>query len=278
MNLTFPIPFVKMSGAGNDFIVIDHRESFLNKDEKSELARLVCRRRFSVGADGCIFIERSDIVDFSWDFYNSDGSIAEMCGNGARCAARFAYDKGIGGVSLSFETIAGVMHAEICEDRSVRLSMTQPFDFKECQPIMLGEQERKAHFVNTGVPHAVFFVSDEESPVQEWGALVRFDEQFQPSGTNVSFVTKLGDGRFRSRTYERGVEEETRACGTGAVASALYIVLEKMAESPVTIITSGGDELTISFDLHQGPVAENVVMQGPARVIYEGQLTAESIL
>ncbi len=278
MNINFPISFVKMSGAGNDFIVIDHRESYLSKQEKSELARLVCRRCFSVGADGCIFIEKSDKVDFSWDFYNSDGSVAEMCGNGARCAARFAYDKGIAGASLSFETIAGIIHAEICEDKSVRLNMTQPFGFKECQPVLLGEQERKVQFVNTGVPHAVVFAPDENTPVKEWGPLVRFDEQFQPSGTNVNFVTKLADGTFRSRTYERGVEEETRACGTGAVASALYIVLEEMAESPVTIITSGGDELTISFDLHQGPVAENVVMQGVARVIYEGQLTAESIL
>lgn len=266
-----------MSGAGNDFLIIDHRTSFLTVEEKKELARGACRRCFSAGADGLICIEDSDQADFKWDFYNSDGSVAEMCGNGARCAARYAYKHGIAGKKLSFQTIAGRIEALNLDDGSVRINMTDPFDFKQADPVMLDGQEYDAWFVNTGVPHVVIFVEDEDAPVAEWGRKVRFDSQFQPAGTNVNFVCRRADGSYLSRTYERGVEEETRACGTGAVASALYASLEKKAEAPVRIITSGGEQLLIDFQLSDGPSASGVTMQGPAGFIYEGQLLAESL-
>ncbi len=274
----FPIPFVKMSGAGNDFIIIDHREQIIDQTEKAALAKQICRRRFSIGADGLTFIESSDKFDFKWDFYNSDGSVAEMCGNGARCAARFAVENGIAGRKLSFETIAGVIKAEVCEDESVRIGMTDPFDFKKGEAVSFDGNEHQLFFVNTGVPHAVIFVEDNCAPVDKWGSIVRYHEQFQPNGTNANFVSKLADGRYSSRTYERGVEEETRACGTGAVASALYIAINGLSQSPIKIVTSGGDELSISFELVGDTAAKNVVMQGAARIIYEGNLTAESIL
>ncbi|MBU0665652.1 MAG: diaminopimelate epimerase [Proteobacteria bacterium] len=279
MAINFPVPFTKMSGAGNDFIVIDHRVSLIPEAEQAEFVRKVCRRMFSVGADGLILIENSELADFRWRFYNGDGSVAEMCGNGARCAARFAHSKGIAGASMSFETLAGIIKAEISDDNSVRLRMTAPSDFKTNLSVVLDGQQRIFSFVNSGVPHAVLFIEeDDEVPVREWGKIVRFHPLFQPAGTNVNFVQKIGENSIRVRTYERGVEDETMACGTGAVASALFAAVSGMARSPVAVTTSGGERLTILFDLQDGPQAENVFLQGPARIIYDGNLTAEALL
>ncbi|MDO9042661.1 MAG: diaminopimelate epimerase [Desulfocapsaceae bacterium] len=287
MAIDFPVPFTKMSGAGNDFIVIDHRVAMIPEAEQAGFAKRVCRRMFSVGADGLILIENSAVADFRWRFYNGDGSVAEMCGNGARCAARFAYTKGIAGSRMSFETLAGIIEAEICsndtgDDETVRLRMTAPCDFRTNLSVILAGQEKNLSFVNSGVPHAVLFMDEEESvPVQEWGKVVRFHPLFQPAGTNVNFVQKLAENTIRVRTYERGVEDETMACGTGAVASALFAATSGLASSPVTVITSGGERLIVLFDLHNGQhglQAENVFLQGPARIIYEGKLTTEALL
>jgi diaminopimelate epimerase len=279
MAIDFPVAFSKMSGAGNDFIIIDHRIPLIPQSEQPELARRLCRRMFSVGADGLILIENSDTADFRWRFYNADGSVAEMCGNGARCAARFAFVKGIAGASMSFETQAGIIEAEVREDDTVRLRMTAPHDFRTGLPVMLDGRERSLSFVNTGVPHAVlFFDEGEELRVREWGRFVRLHPLFQPAGTNVNFVQVLGDNTIRVRTYERGVEDETMACGTGAVASALFAALKGLAASPVAVVSSGGERLTILFDLREGPGADNVTLQGPARIIFAGQLTAEALL
>ncbi len=283
MAIDFPVSFTKMSGAGNDFIVIDHRVALIPEAEQAGFAKRVCRRMFSVGADGLILIENSAVADFCWRFYNGDGSVAEMCGNGARCAARFAYTKGIAGARMSFETLAGIIEAEICsDDDTVRLRMTAPCDFRTNLSVILAGQEKNLSFVNSGVPHAVLFMEEEESvPVQEWGKVVRFHPLFQPAGTNVNFVQKLAENTLRVRTYERGVEDETMACGTGAVASALFAATYGLVSSPVTVITSGGERLIVLFDLQvgqHGPQAENVFLQGPARIIYEGKLTAVALL
>lgn len=279
MALNFPIPFEKMSGTGNDFVVIDNRSGIIPMEEQSEFAKKVCRRTFSIGADGVILIENSEAVDFSWKFYNADGSVAEMCGNGARCAARFAYRHKICGPKMKFETLAGVIEAEIGEaEENVRVKMTAPHDFRLGLSLRLDDVEYPVTFVNTGVPQAVIFVGDDETPVKQWGRKVRFHELFEPSGTNANFVTVLGDNRIKVRTYERGVEGETMACGTGAVASALYAAMHKGMDSPVEVVTSGGEILTIYFDLQDGPVAENVYMQGPTRIICSGDLTPEALL
>ena len=239
MALDFPVSFTKMSGAGNDFIVIDHRVPLIPVAEQAGFAKRVCRRMFSVGADGLILIENSAVADFRWRFYNGDVSVAEMCGNGARCAARFAYTRGIAGARMSFETLAGIIEAEICcDDDTVRLRMTAPCDFRTNLLVILAGKEKLLSFVNSGVPHAVLFMEEEESvPVQEWGKIVRFHPLFQPAGTNVNFVQKLAENTIRVRTYERGVEDETMACGTGAVASALFAATYGLASSPVTVIT-----------------------------------------
>ncbi len=275
----FPIPFTKMSGTGNDFIIVDHRNPVIPVDEQQELARRICRRMFSVGADGLILIENSKVADFSWRFYNADGSLAEMCGNGARCAARYAYVNKIAGARMSFETIAGIIEAEVLgDDGNVRLKMTPPVDFRLGLTLELGGVRQDASFVNTGVPHTVIFVKDSKTPVKAWGREVRFHQMFQPAGTNANFIRFLKDGRLQVRTYERGVEDETMACGTGAVAAALIAAIQKKACSPVQLVTSGGDPLTVLFDLLEGPKAENVFLQGPARIIYAGELTSESLL
>ncbi len=279
MDIEFPVPFAKMSGTGNDFIVIDHRRPLVPEGEQAEFVRRVCRRMFSVGADGVIFIEGSENADFSWRFYNEDGSVAEMCGNGARCAARFAFARGIAEKKMSFETMAGIIEAEVLgDDGEVSLLMTAPFDYRSGLEADLDGRATEMSFMNSGVPHAVIFMDEgKEIAVKKWGHEIRFHEMFAPAGSNVNFVQALSDGGIRVRTYERGVEDETMACGTGAVASAIFAAAKGLVASPVTVTTSGGEQLRIVFDLNQDGTAENVYLQGPARIIYIGQLTAESL-
>ncbi len=275
----FPLPFEKMNGTGNDFVLVDNRDLRIPKSEQAELAHKICRRMFSVGADGMIFIEPSEKADFSWNFYNADGSLAEMCGNGSRCAARFAYRHKIAGKKMRLETLAGIVEAEIGEDEDVvKVKMTSPSDFRVGLQMNIGEMLRSVGFVNTGVPHAVIFVDEDEIPVRSWGKMVRFHQLFEPKGANANFVKVLPDGRLKVRTYERGVEDETMACGTGAVASALFAAIAKGFHSPVEVVTSGGGTLTILFDVSEGPKAENVFLQGVTRLICTGNLTAEALL
>lgn len=275
-HLHFPIPFAKMSGTGNDFILIDHRKPFLSPDEMQDFARLVCRHKFSAGADGLILIEKDSEVDFCWQFFNADGSRAEMCGNGARCAARFAYRAGIAPTSMRFRTVAGVIAAEVVGD-GVKIKLTPPTELRMARELDLGGVTKSVFSVNTGVPHVVCLVEDLAStPVIEWGRMIRYHEEYQPAGTNVNFVGSSVEG-LAVRTYERGVEGETMACGTGAVASALIAVTIGQTESPVRVITSGGDELIIHLAKNSGGQIDQVFLEGPAKFIYDGQLQAEAL-
>ncbi len=278
MDTIFPVAFTKMSGTGNDFLIIDHRSGFIPLGKQPEFVKGVCRRMFSAGGDGVILIEDSDKADIRWRFYNSDGSIAEMCGNGARCTARFAFENGITGKKMRLETLAGIIEAEICEDNAVRIRMVDPFDFKDNIRLVLDGNEFNGSYINTGVPHVVLMTDNIEIPVTQWGRKIRFDTQFQPQGTNANFITMLPTGELQVRTYERGVEDETRACGTGAVASAIIAVKKKITNSPVEVVTSGGERLTIECDIMSDGSVTNVYLKGPARIIYRGELTAESML
>ena len=278
--MDFPIRFTKMSGTGNDFIIIDHRQAFLSKKEMAAFAKKVCRRKFSAGADGLILIENDDNADFRWQFFNADGSEAEMCGNGARCAARFAYQKGIAPASMSFMTVAGEIRAEVT-GKEIKLAMTPPEDLVLNQEVKLDGSSTLVHSLNTGVPHAVIFVdSNSHTPVKEWGYSIRFHEIYQPAGTNVNFVEVMSENEIHVRTYERGVEDETMACGTGAVASAIITALEKEAVSPVRVTTSGGEVLTIYFAITNEPAIKisDVYLEGPAHFIYEGELQQEALI
>jgi len=273
-----PVPFVKMSGTGNDFILIDHRKPRIAREVMPEFTRLVCRRRFSAGADGLIFIEDSDKADFKWLFFNGDGSQAEMCGNGARCAARFAYMQGIAPARMRFETLAGIIEATV-SDINVSVRMTDPRDIKLNQTVDVEGSELEVHSVDTGVPHAVHFVTDySQLDVCKLGSRIRHHRNYMPAGTNVNFVQELEDGALKVRTYERGVENETMACGTGAAASALISALRGKADSPVDIVTSGGDRLTILFDVLEDRSVTNVFLKGPAHVVYTGELGAEALI
>jgi len=274
------IPFWKMTGSGNDFILIDNRNGRIDADRCRDLVRMSCRHKLSVGADGLILIEDDPEVDFRWRFFNADGSEAEMCGNGARCAARFAYLNGIVTKDrLAFRTMAGVIEAEILEDR-VRIQTTAP---RELVLNLSLEAERRtflAHFVNTGVPHVVVLLDSvadlESAEVFRWGRALRYHQHFQPAGTNVNFVAIQDERHLTVRTYERGVEDETLACGTGAIASALIAAAHQRVTSPVQIQTRSQETLTIHFQ-QQGAEFRDVRLEGAAKVVFEARLWDETI-
>jgi diaminopimelate epimerase len=269
------IPFMKMSGSGNDFIFIDHRKPMIAEDRMSEFARKVCRRRISVGADGLIFIEPSKNADFKWRFFNADGSEAEMCGNGGRCAARFAFLKGIAGPRLNFETLAGVLSAEV-DGKRVKLEMTQPFGLKLDEPLLVEGKEERISSLNTGVPHAVLFRENLEGlDIVKEGRAIRYHSHFAPAGTNADFVKVEDRSRLTVRTYERGVEDETLACGTGAVASVLIAAFKGMVRSPVAAKTAGGEVLTVHYEM-EGREVREVFFEGDVRIVYEAELWEEA--
>jgi len=265
------VDFLKMSGSGNDFIIVDNREGVFDGDRINDFVKRVCRRKVSVGADGFILIEKSDETDFGWRFFNADGSEAEMCGNGGRCVAKFAYVKGIAGKDMSFETLAGVIRAEILED-TVKLEMGIPNSIGLDQELAVEGQRRLVSFINTGVPHAVEFVSDLGNfEVTRLGRLIRYHDRYRPAGTNVNFASVYDRSNMVVRTYERGVEDETLACGTGAVASVLIAYEKGMVSSQVAVKTRGGWVLSVHFK-HVNGAFEEVFLEGDARVIYEGHL------
>ncbi len=275
--IKLPLPFCKMSGAGNDFIIIDHRKPLIPGERMAEFARLACRRKFSVGADGLFLIEPSDCADFKWRFFNADGSEAAMCGNGARCVARFAYMHGIAAARMRFETQAGLIDATVA-DTQVTITMTPPHSFRLDQMVEAAGRQFIVHGVDTGVPHIVIFVEEVDAvDVVALGRLLRHDAVFAPAGTNVNFVGRIESG-FRIRTYERGVEDETLACGTGVVAGALIAAAKGMTDSPVKMVTSGGVPLTVHYSGDRGKGAEQVLLKGPAHLLYRGELTAEALI
>lgn len=265
------IPFYKMTGSGNDFIIIDNRENIMDGIDLDDFIVKACRRNLSVGADGIILIENSEKADFVWRFYNSDASVAEMCGNGSRCAARFAYINSIAGDKLSFETLAGIIHAEIKDGVNVKTQLTRYFDLKENFSVTAGDGVIELSSVNTGVPHAVIkSVKIEKEDLQYIGSTIRYHKDFAPAGTNVNLYQVTGDNKIRMRTYERGVEGETLACGTGAAACALIAYRKGEVLSPVTIETSGGITLVIYIE------GEEIFLEGEARIVYAGELTEEA--
>jgi diaminopimelate epimerase len=270
-----PIPFYKMSGAGNDFIIIDNRDGKVKDTNLTDFISAVCRRKMSVGADGLILIETAETCDFRWRFFNSDGSKAEMCGNGARCAARFASVTGIAGTELSFETDAGVINAQINDDR-VKVRMPEPSDLKLSYPLALSNRSLEISSVNTGVPHVVVMVEQvNDIDVIALGREIRFHQSFAPAGTNANFVQRQKGNSIEIRTYERGVEDETLACGTGAIASAIVSAGRFNLDSPVDVRTRSGGRLTIYFDTREGQFS-NIFMEGDARIIYVGELQSEA--
>jgi len=272
------IPFTKLSGSGNDFILIDHRTPFLPESTLSQWVAKICAHRLSVGADGIILIEppgKPQQADFRWRLFNADGSPAEMSGNGGRCAARFAYLKGIAKAAMVFETPAGLIQAEVVGDQ-VRIRFTDPTDFRWRLAVTIDGTRREGHFVNTGVPHLVYLVDDVDAvDLMTLGRKSRFHPLFQPAGANVNVIQRLDAHRLKIRTYERGVEDETLACGTGSVASALIASTVAGAESPVTLLPKGGQPLTVTFK-KEGERFRDIFLAGDARVVYDGEMGEEA--
>ena len=271
------IAFTKFSGSGNDFIFIDNRNLEHRADEMIDFVRRVCRRGQSVGADGLMFIEPSERADFKWRFFNADGSEGEMCGNGGRCAARFARELGIAADSVSFETIAGVIDATM-NGSKVKLRMTQPFDYRSDIHLDINGRGVEVDHLNTGVPHAVEFTDDVENvDIVGDGRAIRTHDAFAPAGANANFARVSGGNSVILRTYERGVENETLACGTGAVATAILAAARGLVSAPVDVNVRSGEILKIYFE-GTGADVRDVYMEGETRLVYQGEMTEEALL
>ncbi|MGC4190771.1 MAG: diaminopimelate epimerase [Thermomicrobiales bacterium] len=287
-----PIPFAKMHGSGNDFVVIDHRAPFILPTQEAAFVRAICQRRTGIGADGVVFIELVDPdapfaqqADFRWRYINADGSEGEMCGNGAMCGARFAVLHGIASATCAFQTIAGLVRAEVgvAEDPfglCVTLVMVDSGPYVWPRRVATSIGDVSIASVAVGVPHAVIVTDDADA----WPSLGTFDavgrelrlhSAFAPAGTNVNVISPLGPNRIRMRTYERGVEAETLACGTGAVASAIVASRLGLVDGSgnIEVLASGGWPLAVSFawdDRTQS--ATRIALTGRAVVVARGDL------
>ncbi|MDH3567539.1 MAG: diaminopimelate epimerase [Desulfobacteraceae bacterium] len=265
------IEFYKMSGSGNDFIIVDNRDKIVDETDLVNFIVKVCRRKMSVGADGFILVENTKGADFKWRFFNSDGSVAEMCGNGARCVARFAYLTGIAGPEMSFETGAGIVEARVAGE-SVKIKMTDPSDLKTDYTLELKDRSISFSSINTGVPHVVMVTDTlDDVEVVKMGREVRFHDMFAPAGTNVNFICPIKDDTIGIRTYERGVEDETLACGTGSVAGALIMARKMKIDAPINVLTRSGVILKIYYKEKNGTY-QDIYLEGDARIIYRAEL------
>jgi len=269
-------PFYKLQGCGNDFVALDNRVLRLPESLMAEWAQRICPRAFGVGADGLFFLDRpaagSD-ADYRWHFFNADGSRAEMCGNASRCAGRLAFALGLAGERQRLATDAGVVAIQVLpESGQVKVQLTRPEGLALGARLSVLDRETEVHFVNTGVPHAVIFVSDvREADVAAQGRAVRYHEHFAPAGANVNFAQVLDSGRALVRTYERGVEGETLACGTGV--SAVLVVANSLGKTGARVenTTSGGEVLVTS--LEDG----SVFLQGAAELTVTGELNIPAL-
>jgi len=268
------IPFLKMHGAANDFVVVDHRRAFLSEPIAPLVARL-CDRRRGIGADGLLLLESDPEQDFAMRYFNADGGEADYCGNGTRCLARFALDRGIGRDGrVRLQTAVGAQQAERAGD-AIRVHFGRIEAAGERLRLEACGRGFEGRFVRAGVPH--FVVGEpalEAAPVDAWGRALRGHAQFGREGANVDFVTPR-DGAVAMRTYERGVEGETLACGSGAIATALWAIAEGHA-SPVRVRTAGGDELVVTCV--QDPAGYDVTLTGPAEVAFEGIWREDGVL
>jgi len=262
--------FTKMNGAGNDFVMIDNRSGDFTYDKKF-IAHL-CDRHRGVGADGLIAAElpEGQGAHLKMRYFNADGGEAEMCGNGARCFSRFGARLLALKNEITFETLAGQLTARLIGDL-VELSMSQPHSLSLDNDLLVENTTLRVHFLNTGVPHAVIFSESlMETDVRTVGAGVRYHSHFSPKGTNANFVAVESLGVLSVRTYERGVEDETLACGTGVVASALLHHILHGATSPVSVSVRGGDKMKVSFE-SENNTFQKVRLTGPAEIVFEGQ-------
>jgi len=254
-----------MVASGNDFVVLEFSSSRVL--ELKDLARKICDRKFGAGADGLLVLEKSKIADIKMHIFNPDGSEAEMCGNGAHCAVSY-----LGKSNVKIETKAGIIEGKFDKEK-VRIKLSDPGNLKLDLPIKINNRLLHVNFINTGVPHTVIFVEAlDKIEVVNLGRQIRFHKKFMPAGTNVDFVEVLDFGSIKIRTYERGVEDETLACGTGSVASALITNLKLKTKSfgKINVQTKSGEILKVYFN-RMDNYFRNVWLEGKAKTVYKGE-------
>lgn len=256
------VHFYKYQGTGNDFVIIDNRSEFFPKEDTKLIERL-CDRRFGIGADGLMLLENDPETDFKMVYYNSDGNQSTMCGNGGRCLVAFAKQLNVIGDATSFNAVDGLHHASVDKDGIVSLQMIDVDEIK-INP--------DYSFLNTGSPHHVQIVEDlEHYNVKENGAAIRYGELYGKAGSNINFVKKIDDSTFALRTYERGVEDETLACGTGATAAAIAMNATGQTDLTAINVNVEGGKLSVSFE-KEGNKYVNVFLNGPAKFVFEGTI------
>lgn len=265
------IEFTKIVASGNDFVVVDNSRSSIKNNLKL-FAKNTCDRKFGIGADGLLLVEKSKKADFKMRIFNPDGSEAEMCGNGARAISLFAFENKIAKTTMSFETKAGIIEAKVLNKNCVKIKTKPPKNIKLDILVKINKKPICINFIDTGVPHAVIFVSGlEKIDVFGIGRLIRNHPKFMPRGTNVDFIEVFNKNSLKIRTYERGVEDETLACGTGSVAGAIIFVIKSGALdlSKINVITRSRETLKVSFD-RCGNEFSNVWLEGKVKKVFQG--------
>jgi len=274
------ILFTKLTGAGNDFILIDKKND-MNLKLTPDIIKDLCDRRFGIGADGILTIADAENYDFQMEYFNSDGTEGMLCGNGARCAIKYANETGrISSEKTNFVCNDEKFSGEILDGDLVKFNLNPPTDLRK--NIELDVQGKKiiASFVSTGAHHVVIDLGDQDNndpifndlnkfPVNEFGKEIRYSSDFAPLGTNVNFINTEKD-RIVIRTYERGVEQETLACGTGSVAAAIISKLNKEIKLPVDVLTKGGDLLTVDFFIEKNAIS-NVSLEKKKKIVFNGE-------
>ena len=256
------IEFYKYQGTGNDFVMIDNRSNTFPKENIQLIAHL-CDRRFGIGADGLILLENDPEADFKMVYYNSDGNQSTMCGNGGRCLVAFAQKLNVIKDNTTFNAIDGLHHASVAQDGIVSLQMIDVLEVKETPDYS---------FLNTGSPHHVQLVEDlEHYNVKENGATIRYSDLYGKAGSNINFVSKIDDTTFSLRTYERGVEDETLACGTGATAVAIAMNATGITDATAIDLNVEGGKLAVTFDKINDTYT-NVFLKGPAEFVFKGSI------
>ena len=264
------IHFTKAVATGNDFVIIDNRKPISGVTNSSFIKR-VCDRKFGVGADGILLVEKSKKADFRMRIFNADGSEAEMCGNGSRCITLYAFLNKIAGKNMTIETLAGILNASVAGDVA-KVRLTEPSAIKWNLCLMINKCPYQVNWVNTGVPHSIHFVDNVDNvDVKNLGSHIRNHGEFSPEGTNADFVQVIDKKTIRVRTYERGVEDETLACGTGSVASAIISSEVEKMSSPVTVITQSKEKLKVHFKMTDGRFTD-VYLEGSASLVFDGVL------
>ncbi|MGM0441436.1 MAG: diaminopimelate epimerase [Elusimicrobiota bacterium] len=269
------LEFTKIEATGNDFILVDGLDPSWELPEGWEdIVEKICTRNRGVGADGVLLLEKDSSADFKMRIFNSDGGEVEMCGNGARCVAYY-YSRKTGRENIKFTTLAGLMRAQKGKDNMVKLSLPDPRDIQLDMLLNIEGRELSGSYINTGVPHVIVETKKLDSlDVEKLGRGIRYNKKFAPEGTNADFVSKEDENTVKIRTYERGVEEETLACGTGVIAGAVVENLKGRVEPPVEVITRGGDIMKVYFKKNKDKDlisrVYNVKLEGPVNIVYTG--------